>query len=448
MSRPKSALDRALSVFSDVRGGEAATVLLMLANIFVVLTGYYVIKTVREPLILASGGAELKSYAAAGQAVVLMGFVPLYAYFVRRVSRAKLIVGVNLFFIGCIELFYGAAYAGVPNLGIVFYIWVGIFSLAIIAQFWSYANDIYTRDVGERLFPVIAIGATLGSPLGSALAAKLFDWGISPYEMLQVPAFLLLVSLGLYRIVDRRMAARTQAPPPEPIDGPGGFALVFASPYLRLIALLLIVLNVVNTTGEYILSASVTDAAKAAADAAIAVDPTVVRGPFIGQYIGSFYGKFFSVVNVVAVVLQALIVSRLVKYLGMRGVLFALPIVAFGAYGLVVAGVGISVFRWAKTAENATDYSVMNTARNLLWLPTSRAEKYKAKQAIDTFFTRLGDVLSAGLVYAGLNWLDFGLQDFAVFSLVLIVVWMALAVALVKRNAALVAARAAAEGDR
>jgi AAA family ATP:ADP antiporter len=43
----------------------------------------------------------------------------------------------------------------------------------------------------------------------------------------------------------------------------------------------------------------------------------------------------------------------------------------------------------------------MNTARQLLWLPTSREEKYKAKQAIDAFFMRGGDLLSAVVVYLG-----------------------------------------------
>jgi ATP:ADP antiporter, AAA family len=57
------------------------------------------------------------------------------------------------------------------------------------------------------------------------------------------------------------------------------------------------------------------------------------------------------------------------------------------------------VVRWIKTAENATDYSIMNTARQLLWLPTSTDEKYKAKQAIDGFFVRSGDVLSAAIVW-------------------------------------------------
>ena len=58
-----------------------------------------------------------------------------------------------------------------------------------------------------------------------------------------------------------------------------------------------------------------------------------------------------------------------------------------------VCTVAIAIVRWAKTAENSTDYSVMNTARQLLWLPTSREEKFKAKQVIDSFVVRAGDVI-------------------------------------------------------
>ena len=96
-------------------------------------------------------------------------------------------------------------------------------------------------------------------------------------------------------------------------------------------------------------------------------------------------------VNILTVILQALLVSRIVKYLGLAGALLALPIVALGSYSTVLAGATLVVLRLAKTVENATDYSIMNTARQMLWLPTSREEKYKAKQAADTFVVRVGD---------------------------------------------------------
>src|SRR6188508_1990302 len=105
LAAPKTVLDRSLSLFTDVRPGEGGTALLMLVNIFLLLVCYSVIKTIREPLILMGGGAEVRSYAAAGQALLLMGLVPLYSWFASRVDRVRLLVGVTLFFIACVEIF-------------------------------------------------------------------------------------------------------------------------------------------------------------------------------------------------------------------------------------------------------------------------------------------------------------------------------------------------------
>jgi AAA family ATP:ADP antiporter len=116
------------------------------------LVCYSVIKTVREPLILLGGGAEVRSYAAAGQALLLMAFVPLYSWFASRVDRAKLLVGLTLFFIACVELFALAVAAGVPYVGVAFFIWVGIFNVSLVAQFWSFANDIYSKEAGSACF--------------------------------------------------------------------------------------------------------------------------------------------------------------------------------------------------------------------------------------------------------------------------------------------------------
>jgi AAA family ATP:ADP antiporter len=431
-SGARGALARALRVFGHVEAAEVPTVLLLLTNAFVLLVAYYVLKTAREPLILATGGAELKSYAAALQAATLVGFVPAFGWLSSRVDRARLIVAVVLFFIATIEAFYLGSRAGVPHLGFSFFVWVGIFSVASIALFWSYANDLHGPDAGERLFPVIAIGAALGSPVGAWIAQSLFESGLSAFELLHVGAALLVLQLGLYRVVEWRERERRRARPAALPKGPGGFELVARSPYLRRMATMLVLLNVVNTLGEYVLSRSVVDAAHVAAAAN--------GSPSVSSYIGAFYGRFFFWVNVVSVVLQAFVVSRMVKYLGMGGVLLALPAVAFGAYGLVAAGAGLGAIRWAKTAENAVDYSVMNTGKQMLWLATSREEKYKAKQAIDTFFVRAGDVLAAAVVFAGTRWAGATAASFGAVNLVLVLVWAATAWGILKRYRALCAA--------
>jgi AAA family ATP:ADP antiporter len=418
----KSGLDRALSLFADVRPGEGVTAFLLLINIFLLLICYSVIKTVREPLILLGGGAEVRSYAAAGQALALIGLVPLYSWFASRVNRGRLMVGATLFFIACIELFALAVAARVPYVGVAFFIWVGIFNMSLVAQFWSFANDLYTKEAGNRLFPIIVIGMTAGAPLGSLVAARLFRLGVSPQAILQVSALLLSASVALYLRINGRETTPTRAQ--ERLASGGGFGLVLGNRYLRLVAALVVLLNVVNTTGEYIIAKLLTLHVQelAAADAAFNKQ----------AFIGAFSGDYQFWVNVTAFALQAFVASRLVKFAGLRGALLALPLIALGGYAIVAAGVGFSVIRWIKTAENATDYSIMNTARQLLWLPTTREEKYKAKQAIDTFFVRIGDVLSAGLVFAGATRLHLTIPEFATVNVALTVVWLAVALLILR----------------
>jgi AAA family ATP:ADP antiporter len=151
-------------------------------------------------------------------------------------------------------------------------------------------------------------------------------------------------------------------------------------------------------------------------------------------YIGFFYGDYQFWVNVLALALQAFVASRLVRYQGLRGALLALPLIALGGYSVIAAGAGFALVRWIKTVENATDYSIMNTARQLLWLPTSTDEKYKAKQAIDGFFVRSGDVLSAAVVFAGTAVFHLSIARFALVNVALVVMWLAVAVVVLRRH--------------
>ena len=416
--------DRILGVFTRVEPGESGTALLLMLNLFLVLTSYYILKTVREPLILMGGGAEVKSYAAAGQAVLLLGVIPLYSALVDRMDRVTLINRVTLFFMANLGLFYVLARLGTPYLGVAFFLWVGIFSLMIIAQVWSFANDLYTEGQGKRLFPVVAFGSSLGAVAGSLVAGRLYALGLGSFEMMLAAAALLGACLGLTNAVRRREAAslaRREAAPArsdgaEASTGANGFRLVLSDPYLRGIAALYLLLNLVNSTGEYILSRTVTEAAAAA--------PPAAREAVVG----GFYAGFFTWVNALGAVLQLFAVSRILRVAGVARALLVLPLIALGGYAVIAAGAALGVIRGAKILENATDYSLHNTTRQALFLPTSREAKYKAKQTIDTFFYRAGDVSAAGVVWLGAT-LGFGTRQFALVNLGAVAVWLAVSVA-------------------
>src|SRR5262249_46028044 len=142
--------DVMLSVVAPTRAGESVTAILLTLNVFLLLCSYYLLKVAREPLILLGGGAEVKSYAAAGQAGLLILVSYAYGAIARTVNRVRLITIVILFFVTNLVAFSALAAAHVP-IGVPFYLWVGCFSLTVIAQFWAFAADIYDEERGKRM---------------------------------------------------------------------------------------------------------------------------------------------------------------------------------------------------------------------------------------------------------------------------------------------------------
>jgi AAA family ATP:ADP antiporter len=400
----------------------------MAACVFVIMCAYYMLKTAREGLILSGGmlglrGDELKIYASGAMALLLVGVVPAYGRLASRVGRMRLIATSYSIVIACLVAFYALAMAGAP-IALPYFVWLGIVNVFLVAQFWSFANDIYTEEQGKRLFGGIAVGGALGAIVGPRIA------GIATtFQLLLLAGVLLAGALALFFIVDARKSGRS-VKRDEPITGAGGFALVLRDKYLLAIAAMVLVANLVNTIGEFLLASSVADHAAQVA--------TTTAGR--REVITAFYGEFFAWVNLASFVLQTVFVSRAIKKFGVRANLFILPVIALGTYGAIAAIGGFALIRSMKIAENSADYSIQNTVRQTLFLPTSRAVKYKAKAAIDTFFMRFGDTLSAIVVLVGVHQLHLAPAQLAVVNVVLVVVWLALALAIARRHRALEAA--------
>ena len=416
-------------IVGDVRDGEGRRVALFGLQIFLLLTAYYLLKTVREPLILLWGiwglsGQELKIYATSAQALLLLALLPLYGRLASRVPRLALIRYSLLGFIGSLIVFVALGVNGVP-IAAPFYMWLGIVSLLGVAQFWSLAVDLYTREAGERLFGVIAIGGSAGAIVGAQLAHRLID-PVGIYGLMLIAAAFYAVALVVVTIIDRgpSLEPSARAAPAAPRTG-SVLALVARDRYLLLIGALLIVANLVNTQGEYILA----DAVKAHA----AQFPAASRQAIIGR----FYGGFYGVVNALAFLVQAFLVARLFKRGGTRWALFLLPWVALCGYGAIALLPSLGIVAVAKVLENSFDYSIETTVEQTLFLPTSRAIKYTGKATVDTICVRMGDMVAGGLVLLSLHVLSLSRRDFAIANLMLVAIWLVIAVAIARRHRSL-----------
>jgi AAA family ATP:ADP antiporter len=427
---------RLLRIVTDINPGEAVTALLLTLNVFLLLLAYYLIKPIREALVITSMGPLVRSYLAGVQAILFIFVVKGFSRLASRVARHLLITWVTLFFISNLGLFYGLHLWGmdIATMGVAFFIWVGIFNIMVVAQFWGFANDIYTEEAGKRLFPMVAFGSTAGALFGSSIAHTI----IRPlgknfaYTMMLMTAGLLGICIALTIVIHQReiksirqrglkVDARTldeERIKEQPLQKGGGFRLVFKSHYLLFYALLILTLNYVNYTGETIFTLTVDKAATEA------VRSGTTGGMDKAQFIGSAYSDYHFVYNLVALIVQLFLVSRIFQWVGVSGALLFLPLIALGGYSLVSLGASLALIKWVKGVENGVDYSLMNTTKGALFLITSREEKYKGKAAAETFFYRSGDALAALMLFVGFNYLSFKVESLARVNVVVTLVWI------------------------
>jgi len=397
--------------FSKVEPGEVRAVSVLTLTAFLLLTAYYLLKTVREPLILLQGGAEVKLYARAAQALIMAVFVHFYGELARHVGRMKLLGTVFLFFISNLVVF--AALADSPvQIALPFFLWVGVFSYTIVAQFWGLAADLCSEEQGKRLFPIIGAGSSLGAVAGARLAKSLVPLG--PRVLMGVAVVILLTCASLLMVAGRSPLSTRSKPEvsseARSLSQEGAFHLLFRDKYLLLIAGMVVLLNWANSSGEYLLDRTLLVAAREAR-------PTDAQ-----VFVGAFKADYYAWYNIIGLLLQLFGVSRILKLVGVRGALFVMPTFALLAYGSAVALPTLAVVRLVKIGENSIQYSLQDTTRNALFLMTSRVEKFVGKTAVDTIAVRIGAIMSAVMVYFGSR-AEWSTSTFAVVNVALALAW-------------------------
>ena len=365
-------------IWSDFKSPEGKATFQFAVRLFLILLAYYLMKPVREGLILDGGSAVIRSYALAGQAALLLILVPFYSHIIKHLQGDKLFHAVTIFLASNIMLFYFLGSAGY-NIGVPFFIWLGIFSVLQISQFWTMVSDYHCVESGKRLTSYIAIGGSLGAMIG-AMVAKFMYLQLGSYGLMVLASAMLVVAV-LIPTTNTSMRKETASHSDDESISHllGGLKRVFDTSYLRWIAASDVLLNLINSTGEFILADFVT-AEKS------------------GDEIGAFYANFYLYVNIATLVLQAFVVRPLYQAIGVGGALISLAVLNLAMYISVLAFPVLAWFAIVKMADNSIDYSVANTTKQILFLPLDRFTRYEGMLAINTFFTRFGDLIQGGVI--------------------------------------------------
>jgi AAA family ATP:ADP antiporter len=219
---------------------------------------------------------------------------------------------------------------------------------------------------------------------------------------------------------------------PAAPNNEGPFALIFRHHYLTATALMILVFSWIVASGDNILFAIVQESL-AEELAAFRSDPAVFQ-EMLRDATTAFYGDLYFWVNLVGLILQAFIVSRILRFGGMQALLLTTPIISLAAYASMAFAPILGLIKIMKVAENSSAYSINNTARHMLWLPTTKAMLYQAKPTVDTLFVRLGDGLAALTILIGTRIVPLDNSAFLAINIVLVFVWIGLTLFLVREH--------------
>jgi AAA family ATP:ADP antiporter len=366
-----------------LRPGEGRVLVWAAAYFFFLLLSLYLLRPVREAMGIARG-ADWLPWLMTTTLLVMLVVNPLYAVLVSRLPRRRFIPGVSHFFALNLLLFAALFHAlpehGGTLLGYAFYVWLSVFNLFVVSVFWSLMADTFSEDQGKRLFGMVSMGGTLGAVVGAAVT-QVVSSGSLGFKV--APAGLMvLAALGLQMAVVCMKCVATRGLPGEgqPSREPGadfraGLRAIGASRYLQLMCLYMLLFTVTSTflylmQGDIVARSFATAAERTAAFATLDIWT-----------------------NMLTLSVQLLLTSRLLRVVGVSGVLLVLPLLTTAGFGALALWPSFAVLAAVQVMRRGLHYAVDRPAREILYIPLGPEEKYKSKAFIDTFVFRGGDFL-------------------------------------------------------
>lgn len=393
-----------LKQIMNIRKSEVPLAVLMFSYFFLVITTFWILKPLKKILFIghyAGTGFDLGSWHMAGSqaellAKVLNMFVAFVAVIVfsrlsRNLQRQGLSLAFSAFFAVCfvIYAFVLTIPGGLPVW--TFYLFGDLYSTLMVATFFVFLNDSVQPEEAKRLYGLIGLGGVSGGWFGSEVL-RVYVLELSSSEWmwvcLGITGVIALLAIGAGRVVDRRRSApppesapqSMTTPDPAPSSNPAfeGARLVFRSRYL---------LSVVAIVGLYEMVSTIMD---------FQFTATVEHYQF-GEERDLQFANVYAFTNRFAFFVQLFLTSFVMSRFGVGSALMFLPIAALLGSGAFLAAPVLLLGSVLNTADGGFSYSINQSAKETLYVPTTREEKYKAKAFIDMFIQRFAKAVAVGI---------------------------------------------------
>lgn len=417
--------------FFDIRREEWPRALALSAFFFLVIAAFWIFKPIKKGALIGFyeedslalwgmtfGGAEVEQLAKVVNMVVIYLVVVLFTLLVRRFERQQVIY----IFCGIISVaivYFGWRMAAPGAFDVwAFFVFGDIFNSIMVAVFWAFTNDVNTPEQSKRLYGIIGLGGVIGGAVGAQFVQQFVEqesvgrggliWGT-------IGAMALIALITWY--VDHRARSADRAAAEEEEEGAEkktsisalveGARLVFSSKYMLAILAILGLYEMVSNIVEFQLSATVEASSRE------------------GTEIDAFFGLWGWLISITSIVAQLFLTPYMMNRRSVGAALLVLPVLDLVFSGGFLLLPALYMVLALSVVDNGLNYSINQSAKEALYTPTSRDEKYKGKAFIDMFGQRAAKVIAVGvnLAFAALvsihqvRWLS-------VISILLVAGWI------------------------
>ncbi|HBB67926.1 MAG: hypothetical protein A2X28_04105 [Elusimicrobia bacterium GWA2_56_46] len=339
--------------------------------------GYEFIRSTAESIFLSRFSAESKPYALSCVPVMMLLLIYLYGRLLSAVGSAGAMAGSMLVSAAVFTLAFFGLKTGNKWLAFFLYVFKESYVVIISEQYWSFVNSTLKDEEG-RVFngPVAGFGA-FGSLAGGFLLSRyVVAFHSETFILLSAAAF--LPALALFRLACRQ--GGEPAPSPEEAHGRKGhlhLSILKENRTVLYIAVIIFTTQVVAT----LLDLRFTQLAREA------LPEKDLRT--------AFFGSFWMKVNIFSFSMQFLLTPLLLRYIRVRWIQVAIPLVHVCSCAFLLAYPGLFSAGLAFLLFKGMDYSIFRASKETLYIPFSYDTRYRAKQVADAFSYRFSKGVTA-----------------------------------------------------
>ncbi|NNF19120.1 MAG: MFS transporter [Flavobacteriaceae bacterium] len=398
-----------------LRDGEFRVSLLMQLYIFLIITVLLIVKPTVNALFLSELGAGYLPYGYMLTALIAMGSFYFYSKAVHYFSLRVIIYSSLVFFSACFILLSLLIHFKLINTFSLFayYISVSLFAVLTTSQFWLFANMVYNSREAKRLFSFIGAGAISGGIIGGYLTSIIASNFGNKFAILLSAVLLLccipiLHSVWKLRISKLNLYTRKQRTRAKTEQESPAYRLILDSKHLSNLAGIVAVGVVVAKLVDFQFS----DYANK-----LIPDP---------DDLASFFGFWFSTFNVLALLIQLVLTTRIMDRLGVASTLLLMPLALAMGSLLFLTFPELWVLVLLKGIDGSFKQSVYKAALELSIMPIPFQIKNQAKSYIDVVVDSISGGIAGLLLYFVIRKMEIDTIYITILILLFLFVWIIL----------------------